>query len=322
MDDRPRFPNTGNSTFQLVLLEGSNEIVFVYEDVIFGSATLDNGASATVGIASENNFRNFSLNTPSLSNGLAIRFTPRVAEISCPENIESVLGSGPNCGDVITYNLPEIVVGEESNSLTQTSGLANGSTFPLGTTTNTFEVMNINNTVSTCSFDVTISTIDLTITSNGETLLSNQENAIYQWFTCPSDDDIALGQTDITPITGETDASLVIPANGQYSVMVTLNGCADTSECTSVVNLGTVEDIFGNAVQVYPNPTEGRIVIDILESFTGMEVRVTDAVGNEVAHKAYASNQQVSFEIDGDEGIYFVEIITPDRRGVTKIVKQ
>jgi hypothetical protein len=72
---------------------------------------------------------------------------------------------------------------------TQTGGLASGESYPLGTTTNTFELIDIYGNVSTCSFDVIVQTstatneIDLqqkfTISpnpTNGLLFLDNQSN--------------------------------------------------------------------------------------------------------------------------------------------------
>lgn len=61
--------------------------------------------------------------------------------------------SGINSGSgvvTITYQTPP-------HTVTQTAGLSSGSVFPVGTTTNTFEVRDgSNNLISTCSFDVTV----------------------------------------------------------------------------------------------------------------------------------------------------------------------
>lgn len=43
---------TGGITFQVVLYETTNEITFVYDDIVFGSATYDNGVSAYVHVES------------------------------------------------------------------------------------------------------------------------------------------------------------------------------------------------------------------------------------------------------------------------------
>lgn len=76
--DVPHFPDVGNATFQVNLYEGSNEIVFQYIDVTFGDPSIDAGASATVGLEDASGTRGllFSYNSPSLTDGLAVRFVP------------------------------------------------------------------------------------------------------------------------------------------------------------------------------------------------------------------------------------------------------
>ncbi|MGC8947469.1 MAG: S8 family serine peptidase, partial [Anaerolineae bacterium] len=73
--NRPHFSNVGNATFELILYEGSNNIKFQYQDVVFGNSSYDYGASATVGIrGSGSNYLQYSYNQPVLSDGLAICF--------------------------------------------------------------------------------------------------------------------------------------------------------------------------------------------------------------------------------------------------------
>jgi len=68
---------SGTATFQVILYETSNKIKFQYQDVDFGNATYDGGASATVGI--ENSAGSyglkFSYNTSSLSASYAIQIS-------------------------------------------------------------------------------------------------------------------------------------------------------------------------------------------------------------------------------------------------------
>ncbi|MFC2110852.1 HYR domain-containing protein [Bacteroidota bacterium] len=74
--------------------------------------------------------------------------------ISCPANI-AVNNDVGVCGAAVTYS-----VGSNDNcpgfTLAQTAGLASGSTFPIGTTTNTFIVTDASNNTATCSFDVVV----------------------------------------------------------------------------------------------------------------------------------------------------------------------
>ncbi|MCX6733891.1 MAG: hypothetical protein NTX63_03690 [Candidatus Peregrinibacteria bacterium] len=66
----------GAATFQIILSEASNMIMFQYQDVDFGNATYDSGASATVGIenSSGTDGLQFSFNTASLSANYAVGF--------------------------------------------------------------------------------------------------------------------------------------------------------------------------------------------------------------------------------------------------------
>jgi hypothetical protein len=72
----PHFPTTGAATFQVIFFEGSPNIRFNYADVSFGSASFDNGISATVGIQVTTGVaRQFSFNTAGLSNNLSLLWT-------------------------------------------------------------------------------------------------------------------------------------------------------------------------------------------------------------------------------------------------------
>lgn len=64
-------------TFQAMLCEGSNDIVFQYQNVSPNDYTYGAGAGATIGIENETGTQaaQFSYNRRSLTNGMAIRFT-------------------------------------------------------------------------------------------------------------------------------------------------------------------------------------------------------------------------------------------------------
>jgi subtilisin family serine protease len=65
-------------TFQVVLFEGRSDLLFNYADVVFGGSCTshDRGASATIGIQLSSTLgTQFSLNSSSLSDGMALRWT-------------------------------------------------------------------------------------------------------------------------------------------------------------------------------------------------------------------------------------------------------
>jgi len=76
-DDVNHFSNSaGTITFQLILYESTDVIKFQYRDVDFSNAAWDWGASATVGIEDSSGTvgLEYSYDTPSLSDGMAIEF--------------------------------------------------------------------------------------------------------------------------------------------------------------------------------------------------------------------------------------------------------
>jgi hypothetical protein len=79
--------------------------------------------------------------------------------ISCPANITKDNDPGV-CGAVVTYTTP---VGSDNcpgATTAQTAGLPSGSTFPVGTTTNTFEVTDTSGNKTSCSFTVTVNDVE------------------------------------------------------------------------------------------------------------------------------------------------------------------
>jgi hypothetical protein len=75
--------SAGRVTFQAILFEGIDKILFQYADVTFGTGA-DGGASATIGIQKDDTTAlQYSCDTASLTAGLAILFTP-YAEMTSP----------------------------------------------------------------------------------------------------------------------------------------------------------------------------------------------------------------------------------------------
>lgn len=80
---------------------------------------------------------------------------PAAPVINCPSDIEQNNDPG-TCGAVVNYTTPTYSVGCGAGSLQQTTGLASGAVFPVGTTTNTFVVTDGAGGKDTCSFTVTV----------------------------------------------------------------------------------------------------------------------------------------------------------------------
>ena len=131
-----------------------------------------------------------------------------------------------------------IIFGAPSGTITQTAGLPSGSTFPVGTTTNTFEYDDGVNPVQTCSFDVTINDAEapVAVCQNIIVQLDASGNASI----IPSDVD--GGSTDNCGIASlSVSPSIFTCANvGANNVTLTVTDVnGNSSTCTAVV---TVED--------------------------------------------------------------------------------
>jgi hypothetical protein len=93
--------------------------------------------------------------------------------ITCPADITQDNDPGV-CGAVVSYTTPVGTDNCAGSTTTQTAGLPSGSTFPVGTTTNTFEVTDASGNTTTCSFDVTINDAEApVITCPGDITVSN-----------------------------------------------------------------------------------------------------------------------------------------------------
>jgi hypothetical protein len=70
--------------------------------------------------------------------------------------------------------------------------------------------------------------------------------------------------------------------SGSYAVVVTSNGCSDTSSCIAVDGIGFIENDFGDACILFPNPTDGNFSIDLGDIYPSVKVTVLDLSGKVV----------------------------------------
>lgn len=120
------------------------------------------------------------------------------------------------------------------------------------------------------------------IIQHNDTLVSTFLNVNYQWITC----------NPFQLIQNATNQNYLVTANGDYAVIVSQNGCNDTSTCFSFLNLGF--DGIGNIdkiIHIYPNPVNSVLYIknaELLDKFlynsVGQLILNTKANEIEVRH--------------------------------------
>jgi hypothetical protein len=101
-------------------------------------------------------------------------------QIICQANIIADFDAAVN-GAVVTYTAP---VGTDNcaSNTTQIAGLPSGSTFPTGTTTNTFRVTDASGNTAQCSFKVTVAVTSIigldSVTLSGNVLVDSYDSSI------------------------------------------------------------------------------------------------------------------------------------------------
>lgn len=85
------------------------------------------------------------------------------------------------------------------------------------------------------------------------------------------------------------------------------NGYAQKIDCNgsfASIDETEKEDKFS----LYPNPSDGKFVITGDFSSNDLEIRITNIEGKEVSFNSQINSRQISIDLNGDHGIYFVEI--------------
>ncbi|MCF6149238.1 MAG: S8 family serine peptidase [Candidatus Kuenenia sp.] len=203
----PHYSDIGQATFEVTLYEGSNNILFQYEEVSFGDSDFDYGLSATVGIedANGNIGKLYSYNSAAISNGLAIQFSVQEDSLYAYYTFDE--GAGAIAGDSSGNGNDGTIMGGSAWTTGENGG---GLGF---------------NGVDTY---VDIGDIDLTdafsiaawikITSLGKLMILGKTFQTYQFFVSP-EGNIVFQRNSATPI--NYDAGLI--PDTWYHVAVTFD---------------------------------------------------------------------------------------------------
>lgn len=199
-----------------------------------------------------------------------------------------------------------------SNSVTVT----NNATFPiLGNTTVTWTYDDNNGNTSTQTQNVVITPINNGISqTGGATLAANANGYSYQWIDCDNGN---------SPINGATNQTFTATSNGNYAVEITNGTCTVTSNCLNIADVSVSEIDGKSLVSIFPNPTSGKVVVKLNSEYQAVSVKLKDALGRLINTYSFSSTDLFEIELDGNNGMYFIEISTEDgKMMVYKIVKE
>ena len=222
-----------------------------------------------------------------------------------------------NGDSIVTLNLTIINSATGTDTRTECSPYAwiDGNIYTANNTTATFNLIGgaANSCDSLVTLDLTINPINITITNTSLTLTANQTGATYQWLDCDNGN---------VAIPSETSQSYTATSNGNYAVEVSLGSCVDTSACENISIVGINENILGETISIYPNPTSGVATIN-LGTIKEATITILNITGEELYNINQINESQVEVSLsDYSKGIYFIKIQSNNQQKVVKLIKQ
>jgi hypothetical protein len=154
--------------------------------------------------------------------------------------------------------------------------------------------------------------IDTSVTLSGITITASQSNATYQWIKC----------NPISSIAGANLQSYTPTVNGDYAVVISQNGCIDTSECIKVTGVGVDEINPNSIVQIYPNPSDGNYTIDFKKTIQPLQLQLVDITGRIILSKRISNINSTKININNASGLYFLNFTLDNVFYSFKLVKE
>ncbi len=162
--------------------------------------------------------------------------------------------------------------------------------------------------------DLTINP-NTSVTQNGSTISAVLSGASYQWINCNAGN---------SPVPGANNQSFIPAVNGSYAVIVTQNGCSDTSSCTTIDILNLDEKTKGTNWVVYPNPAQESVFMLSDQSVENTFIEVFDVNGAQIPVTIQRNDSTKTIAINIahlPEGIYFVNLISEREIQHMKFIK-
>jgi hypothetical protein len=284
----------------------------------YTTSTLTNGSSVYCIMTSSDGTVS---NNPATSNTITVTVTAPVApsltisgdNTICSGASTTFYTAASNGGSAPTYQWSVNGANVGSNNSTYTSSaLTNGSTITCILTSSSTCVTTSSATSNTLTMTVTSSPSAATIAYSGGVLTSSSSTG-NQWYL------------NGNAISGATSQSYTPTQNGNYTVVVTSNGCPSAaSNAYTVTGLG-IEELNVYQLSVYPNPSQGEFSVSFNASITeAYTIKVYDEVGRLVYNENIENqNGQYIKEVKLGEvasGIYNVTLSNGSNEVTRKVV--
>ncbi len=157
--------------------------------------------------------------------------------------------------------------------------------------------------VSGCivSKPILIKSVDVTVFQQNDTIFAALDSATYQWLHCDLNN---------LPISGANQQYYVPDSTGNYSALISYNGCSDTSVCeyfflddTGIESLPSSEYLT-----LYPNPAEDQVFIQFSQEHLNSEYILFDYQGRIIEQNKILQLKLKLNTQDFPAGLYWIAV--------------
>jgi hypothetical protein len=269
----------------------------------YDTLTSTGGCDSVVTLTLANYIPTSSSITAGICPGATVTFGTQT--LTAPGTYTRTIPNAQGCDSTITLTL----TAKLASSASIAQSFCEGGTLTFGTQTisapgtYTRTIPNAAGCDSVITLTATYQVINTIVTQSGSNLtVPTQTGATYKWINCPSFTGIAGGvNPTFHPIT----------LTGSYAVVVTINGCKDTSACISVDQTGLADVNLSNFVEVYPNPTSDVLNVES-NSFGIINYKVIDLNGRVILSEGLqgSSNSLHLSTVNFEKGTYILDLNT------------
>ncbi|MEM6804663.1 MAG: T9SS type A sorting domain-containing protein [Bacteroidota bacterium] len=159
--------------------------------------------------------------------------------------------------------------------------------------------------------------IDTGVSQVGGTLSAHEgdahgSNITYQWVDC---------ENNMTPIAGATEKNFSPTRNGNYAVIISRDDCEEMSACYAFNSVG-IDTEFQAQLKYYPNPSSGKVELDLGGLYQEIELSILNMLGQEMAKYSFRGRSILQLELPQAKGMYFIQLEADGKEAVVKLLKK
>jgi hypothetical protein len=106
---------------------------------------------------------------------------------------------------------------------------------------------------------------------------------------------------------GATSQNFFPVLSGEYAVIVSYNGCSDTSKCFNFVSHVGIENQSKTTFKISPNPSNDQLFVEGVSNEEPVEVKIYSIHGELLKIELLNKNNSIDIKLL-DQGIYFIKI--------------